>query len=150
MTNTTQIGCAARRTSSYELHWCEPETKALLPEPLAARLSLAETRSSSATDLTHLIFALAAHFEPAIMPQEGDPGHEEATLGSAMYKFVRELASGAEDRNEVLHFVSAREMVNIILAACDGKEGNPGEYRDYQLRRFRPSSADSHHAGRPK
>jgi hypothetical protein len=76
-----------------------------------------------------------------------DPGHEEATLGSAMQQFVRELAGGAEKRNEVLHFVSTREMVNIILAACDGKEGNPGEYRDYQLIRSRPASANSHHDG---
>jgi hypothetical protein len=76
-----------------------------------------------------------------------DPGHFEVTLGPAMQKFVRELVVGAADRNEVLHFVSAREMVNIILAACDGKEGNPGEYRDYQLRRSRPSAAEPQHAG---
>jgi hypothetical protein len=76
-----------------------------------------------------------------------DPGHEEANLGSAMQEFVRELTAGAEGRNEVVHFVSAREMVNIILAACDGKEGNPGEYRDYQLSRSRPSSAHSSQAG---
>jgi hypothetical protein len=72
-----------------------------------------------------------------------DPTHEEATLGMAMQKFVDELAGGAEQRNEILHFVSAREMVNIILAACDGKEGDPGEYRDYQLKRTRPSSSDT-------
>jgi hypothetical protein len=72
-----------------------------------------------------------------------DPTHEEATLGMAMQKFVDELAGGAEQRNEILHFVSAREMVNIILAACDGKEGNPGEYRDYQLKRTRRSSSDT-------
>ena len=72
-----------------------------------------------------------------------DPRHEEATLGSAMQEFVRELTGGAEERSEVLHFVSAREMVNIILAACDGKEGNPGEYRDYQLKRVRPALSDS-------
>jgi hypothetical protein len=67
-----------------------------------------------------------------------DPRHKEATLGPAMQNFLRELTSGAEERNEVLHFVSAREMVNIILAACDGKEGNPGEFRDYRLNRKRP------------
>jgi hypothetical protein len=76
-----------------------------------------------------------------------DPGHFEVTLGSAMQKFVRELVAGAEERNEVLHFVSAREMVNIILAACDGREGNPGEYRDYQLRKSRPSVAEPDHTG---
>jgi hypothetical protein len=67
-----------------------------------------------------------------------DPRHEDAILGSSMQRFLDELISGAEKRNEVLHFVSAREMVNIIFAACDGKEGNPGEYRDYRLRRARP------------
>jgi len=64
-----------------------------------------------------------------------DPRHEEAMLGASMQRFLDQLIGGAEKRNEVLHFVSAREMVNIIFAACDGKEGNPGEYRDYRLRR---------------
>ena len=69
--------------------------------------------------------------------------HEEAVLGSAMQKFLRELTGGAEQRDEVLHFVSAREMVNIILAACDGREGNPGEYRDYRLQRVRPALSEA-------
>ena len=72
-----------------------------------------------------------------------DSRHEDATLGTAMQEFMRELTRGAEERGEILHFVSAREMVNIILAACDGKEGNPGEYRDYQLKRVRPVSSDT-------
>jgi hypothetical protein len=72
-----------------------------------------------------------------------DSRHEDATLGSAMQKFVRELVAGAADRNEILHFVSAREMVNIILAACDGREGNPGEFRDYQFKRSRPLASDT-------
>jgi hypothetical protein len=33
-----------------------------------------------------------------------------------------------------VHFVTAREMVNIALAACDGNSGNPGQYRDYRFR----------------
>ena len=32
-----------------------------------------------------------------------------------------------------LHWVSAREMYNIIRAAEDGRMGEPGEYRDYEL-----------------
>jgi len=35
-----------------------------------------------------------------------------------------------------LHFATAREMTNMLLAACDGREGNPGDYRDYRLKRF--------------
>lgn len=66
-----------------------------------------------------------------------DPTHEPATLGDGMRSFLRDLVNGAKDRNEVLHFTSAREMVNIAFAACDGREGNPGEFRDYRLKRFR-------------
>jgi hypothetical protein len=76
-----------------------------------------------------------------------DPRHEDAVLGTPMQEFLRELVDGAEERNEVLHFVSAREMVNVILAACDGREGNPGDYRDYQLKRARPRVHDSRSAG---
>jgi hypothetical protein len=32
-------------------------------------------------------------------------------------------------------------MVNIILAACDGRDGSPGDYRDYRLRRIRDHAA---------
>ncbi len=74
-----------------------------------------------------------------------DARDEEATVGDAVRKFVSELVSGAEQRKEILHFVTAREMVNIVLAACDGREGNPGEYRDYQLKRERPPSSDFPH-----
>jgi len=31
----------------------------------------------------------------------------------------------------VLHYVSAREMYNIVKAASDGMSGNPNDYRDY-------------------
>lgn len=70
-----------------------------------------------------------------------DPRHENVMLGAPMRQFLRELVDGAEERGETLHFVSAREMVNIILAACDGREGNPGDYRDYILKRGRPQVA---------
>jgi len=51
-----------------------------------------------------------------------------------MQRFLTELVEGAPDRQEVIHFVTARQMVNMIWAACDGREGNPGEYRDYCLK----------------
>lgn len=37
-----------------------------------------------------------------------------------------------------LHFVTAREMANIALAAIDGESGNAGQFRDY---RYRPVTA---------
>ena len=66
-----------------------------------------------------------------------DPTQQDSVAGEPMREFLRQLVEGAEQRGETLHFVSAREMVNIILAACDGREGNPAEYRDYRLKRMR-------------
>jgi hypothetical protein len=71
-----------------------------------------------------------------------DPTQRDVVLGEPMREFLRELVEGAVQRSEILHFVSAREMVNIILAACDGREGNPGEYRDYRFKRLRPTSPE--------
>jgi hypothetical protein len=70
-----------------------------------------------------------------------DPRDRNVMLGAPMVQFLRELIEDAPQRAETIHFVSAREMVNIILAACDGHEGNPGEYRDYRLKRLRCAPA---------
>ncbi|HVF55412.1 MAG TPA: hypothetical protein VM934_04630 [Pyrinomonadaceae bacterium] len=70
-----------------------------------------------------------------------DPRDREAMLGELMQKFLAELTEGASDGGYQVHFVTAREMVNVILAACDGREGNPGDYRDYRLRLVKPPRA---------
>lgn len=66
-----------------------------------------------------------------------DPTQKDVVVGHPFRKFLEQLVGGAEEWKETLHFVTAREMANIILAACDGKDGNPGEYRDYRFKRFR-------------
>jgi len=76
-----------------------------------------------------------------------DPTQENAVLGEGMRSFLRDLVSGAQDRQETLHFTSAREMVNIALAACDGREGNPGDYRDYRLKPVRDRRRNSQQTG---
>jgi len=76
-----------------------------------------------------------------------DPRNEPVMLGAIMREFLLDLIQGSEHRSEVLHFVSAREMVNIILAACDGREGNPGQYRDYRLKK-RPDAERRHAAAK--
>jgi hypothetical protein len=69
-----------------------------------------------------------------------DPEDEQAMLGAPMQNFLRELTKGGLDkRGYRVHFVTAREMVNIALAACDGNTGNPGQYRDYRFRLIRAS-----------
>ena len=60
---------------------------------------------------------------------------EPAMFGSSIQEFLKELVErpgkGTDYR---LHFVTLREMVNIALAACDDRQGNPGDYRDYRFK----------------
>jgi hypothetical protein len=64
-----------------------------------------------------------------------EPRDESAMFGPSIQNFLQKLVEGPENRTEYrIHFVTMREMVNIILAACDSREGNPGEYRDYRFR----------------
>jgi hypothetical protein len=74
-----------------------------------------------------------------------DPTQQDAVIGDSFRAFLAELVGGAAARNETLHFVAAREMTNILLAACDGREGDPGDYRDYRFKRLasRPLSAEN-------
>ena len=65
-----------------------------------------------------------------------DPTQKDAVIGDSFRKFLAALVGGAAERNETLHFVTAREMTNILLAACDGREGDPGDYRDYRFKRI--------------
>lgn len=60
----------------------------------------------------------------------------DVMLGPAMAAFHADLNRYFQDRQEwQLHYVTGREMANIILAAEAGEDGNPGEFRDYRLRR---------------
>ncbi len=59
-------------------------------------------------------------------------------LGASARHFFENLRDATNTvSGDRLHFVTMREMTNIALAACDGKEGNPNEYRDYRLKMIR-------------
>jgi hypothetical protein len=63
------------------------------------------------------------------------PRDEPAMLGTMIQDFLNELVEGPGNGTDYrLHFVTMREMVNIALAACDDRHGNPSEYRDYRFR----------------
>jgi hypothetical protein len=67
-----------------------------------------------------------------------DPRDAQAMFGSPIQQFLCDLLGGPRRKEKYLvHFVTAREMVNIALAACDGQSGNPGQYRDYRLQLIR-------------
>jgi len=48
-----------------------------------------------------------------------------------MHQLMQEMFNNS--KSSKLHYVSAREMVNMIRAAEAGKSGNPGDYRDYEI-----------------
>jgi hypothetical protein len=62
----------------------------------------------------------------------------EMLLGEDASSFPRDILAHFNDGSRYrLHYVTAREMANIIHAAEDGRGGNPGEYRDYVFPRPR-------------
>lgn len=65
----------------------------------------------------------------------GAPDHEGASLlGKGGHELNRILTSQYNDGKKwMLHYVTAREMFNIAIAAMDGKSGNPNDFRDYVL-----------------
>ncbi len=76
-----------------------------------------------------------------------DPNQKDAVVGDSFRNFIAALVGGAADREETLHFVSAREMANILLAACDDREGNPGDYRDYRFKRISEAPLSAEKSG---
>jgi hypothetical protein len=58
----------------------------------------------------------------------------ETLLGApvdAMHEYLERAYN--DGHRHVLHYVTAREMYNIIKAAEAGKSGNPNDYRDFEL-----------------
>jgi hypothetical protein len=60
----------------------------------------------------------------------------EALLGPAAVEFHRDVLRQFNDGVRYrLHYVTAREMANIVHAAEEGKAGDAGQYRDFRLPR---------------
>lgn len=58
----------------------------------------------------------------------------DTLLGEAADAMHTHLERAYNDgARHVLHYVTAREMYNIIRAAEAGLCGNPGDYRDFEL-----------------
>ena len=65
----------------------------------------------------------------------GAPERNAATLlGKVMHDFHEWLGREHNDgRRWSLHYVTAREMYNVAMAAIEGKTGDPNFYRDHVL-----------------
>jgi hypothetical protein len=55
-------------------------------------------------------------------------------LGEGGRKLHSALRKFNDGREWILHYVSAREMFNIAMAAMEGREGDPAAYRDHVLK----------------
>ena len=63
------------------------------------------------------------------------PATTSALLGEPGRDFHTALARACDPMGPWrLHYVTAREMFNIALAAVDGMEGDPAEFRDYVIK----------------
>jgi hypothetical protein len=51
--------------------------------------------------------------------------------GRGLHEALRQIGNDGDRWR--LHYVSAREMFNLVRAAEDGVEGDPGAYRDYEI-----------------
>lgn len=62
----------------------------------------------------------------------GAPDKEAASLlGDGGHALHRALARYNDGKEWILHYVTAREMYNIAIAAMEGRSGDPNAYRDH-------------------
>ena len=64
-----------------------------------------------------------------------DPRDTSSMYGDLLRSFLQQMYDLKNREGVHVHYVTAREIVNIMLAACDGHEGDPGGFRDYRLRK---------------
>jgi len=63
------------------------------------------------------------------------PADQETLLGEPMKRFLDALLEMSQQSNQSrIHFATAREAFNMVMAAVDGHSGTPGLFRDYMLR----------------
>jgi len=59
---------------------------------------------------------------------------QDIMIGEQLKRFMREVLELADRTGKFkIHFASAREAYNMVMAAVDGAKGDPHAYRDYRL-----------------
>jgi hypothetical protein len=70
------------------------------------------------------------------------PEEEDAIVGPSFNEALSYLEQRYNDGTHyVLHYVTAREAYNVVMAAVDGKQGEPSQYFDRTIPRYVASSA---------
>jgi len=69
---------------------------------------------------------------------------QDAMIGEHLKRFMNEaLEHGQRTGDFKIHFASAREAFNMVIAALDGHDGDPHSYRDYHLRSIMTESVQA-------
>jgi hypothetical protein len=78
------------------------------------------------------------------LPLQPSAGHRAAPRkGNRLREFQEMIAAAAEtDRTVRFHYVTARELVNIIHAAEAGHSGDPSQFRDFRYHKAPTLSGD--------
>lgn len=59
---------------------------------------------------------------------------QDFCIGEGARRFFSEIIEHGEKSGDfTVHFASARESFNMVMAAIDGKKGSPNDFRNYQL-----------------
>lgn len=76
----------------------------------------------------------------------------DAMMGDELKRFMHEILDQSEATGRFkIHFASAREVFNMIVAALEGESGDPAQYRNYRLRPiWREVEASQTHPGSQK
>jgi hypothetical protein len=72
---------------------------------------------------------------------------QDGVIGDSIRRFWDEALEYSNRSGEFkIHFATAREAFNIAMAAVDGRDGEPGEYRNYLLKSLLETNThvDSH------
>ncbi len=73
---------------------------------------------------------------------------QDIMIGEQLKRFMGEVMELAEQTGRFkIHFASAREAYNMVIAAVDGRKGDPNEFRDYHLRQIMKEETQA--AGEP-
>ena len=62
---------------------------------------------------------------------------QDVVLAHDMDRMLASLREHCQQRGIKLHFMTAREAFNVIKSAEDGNQGNPEDYRDYQIGKYK-------------
>lgn len=70
---------------------------------------------------------------------------QESSIGEGAQRLFSEIIEhGEKSGNYTVHFASARECFNLVMAAIDGKKGSPNDFRNYKLQTI--MSRRAHHS----